>query len=204
MNRENEYEKALRLMQENQGKKLLLQSCCAPCSSACLELLHDFFDVTVYYYNPNIEAESEYLKRKEEQIRLLRETGWAKILDCDHDAAAFAALSRGLEHCPERGERCYRCYELRLRKTALAAKENGFDFFSTTLSVSPYKVSAWLNEIGYRLEEETGVRFLPSDFKKKGGYHRSIELSEKYGLYRQDFCGCRFSAEEAAKRRNSF
>lgn len=200
MNRENEYEKALKIMQENKGATLLLQSCCAPCSSACLERLSSSLDVTVLYYNPNIEEE-EYYKRKAEQIRLLEKTGWAKFLDCDHDGEAFTAISHGLEDCPERGARCYRCYELRLRRTALTAKENGYDFFSTTLSVSPYKVSVWINEIGYRLQEELGVRFLPSDFKKQGGYQRSVELSAQYGLYRQDFCGCPFSKAEAERRR---
>ena len=194
---ENQYEKALRIMQSVPADtKLLLHSCCAPCSSSCLELLHKYFCVTVFYYNPNINDEGEYLKRKSEQIRFLKETGWANILDCDHDAAAFQNIATGLETCPERGERCYKCYEIRLKKTAFAAKENGFDYFTTTLSVSPYKVSRWINEIGYALEKEIGVKFLPSDFKKRGGYLRSVQLSETYGLYRQNFCGCRFSQKE--------
>lgn len=201
MQNENQYEKALKIMRElPAGNSLLLHSCCAPCSSACLELLSRYFHVTVFYYNPNIEEESEYQKRKAEQIRFLRETGWADFLDCDHEAKKFAALSAGLENCPERGERCYKCYELRLDKTAQAAKEKGFDFFTTTLSVSPYKVSRWINEIGYRLSEKYGVKFLPSDFKKKGGYLRSVELSAQYNLYRQNFCGCRFSQRERAER----
>lgn len=201
MQNENQYEKALKIMRElPAGNSLLLHSCCAPCSSACLELLSRYFHVTVFYYNPNIEEESEYRKRKAEQMRLLEETGWADFLDCDHEAEKFAALSAGLENCPERGERCYKCYELRLDKTAQAAKEKGFDFFTTTLSVSPYKVSRWINEIGYRLSEKYGVKFLPSDFKKKGGYLRSVELSAQYNLYRQNFCGCRFSQRERAER----
>lgn len=175
------------------GTRLLLHSCCAPCSSACLERLKDKFDVTVLYYNPNIDDESEYEKRKAEQIRFLRETGWAKILDCDHDKAAFEIIALGLENEPERGKRCYLCYELRLRKTAEIAAKEGFEWFCTTLSLSPYKNAEWLNEIGARVGEEYGVKFLPSDFKKKGGYHRSIELSSEHGLYRQDFCGCKYS-----------
>ncbi|MBQ8322917.1 MAG: epoxyqueuosine reductase QueH [Clostridia bacterium] len=175
------------------GAKLLLHSCCAPCSSACLERLKDTFDITVLYYNPNIDEETEYEKRKAEQIRFLKETGWAKILDCDHDKQAFEAMAHGLESEPERGARCYKCYALRLEKTAQTAKENGFEWFCTTLSLSPHKNAEWLNELGEKAGEKYGVRFLPSDFKKKGGYPRSIELSKKYGLYRQDFCGCRFS-----------
>jgi hypothetical protein len=201
MNEQNEFEKALRIMEAvPRGTTLLLHSCCAPCSSACLELLHNYFDVTVFYYNPNIEDEEEYAKRKAEQIRLLKTTGWGYVLDCDHESEKFAALSAGLEDCPERGERCFRCYELRLRKTAQTAKENGFDYFTTTLSVSPYKVSREINRIGYALEQELNVKFLPSDFKKRGGYLRSVELSKEFGLYRQDFCGCRFSKQAREKK----
>ena len=175
------------------GTKLLLHSCCAPCSSACLERLKDFFSVTVLYYNPNIDDKEEYEKRKAEQIRFLKETGWAEFLDCDHDAEAFEKMALGMENEPERGARCYRCYGLRLEKTAELAKENGFAYFATTLTLSPYKNAEWLNEIGEKLGGRYEVNYLYTDFKKKGGYHRSIELSEEYGLYRQDFCGCRFS-----------
>lgn len=177
-------------------RSLLLHSCCAPCSSACLELLHRYFSVTVFYYNPNIDDAGEYEKRKAEQIRFLRQTGWADFLDCDHCAEDFVPVYSGYESCPERGERCRRCYAFRMRRTAETAKGRGFDYFSTTLSLSPYKVSRWVNEIGYALENELSIPFLPSDFKKRGGYARSIELSEEYGLYRQDFCGCRFSRAE--------
>ncbi len=177
----------------DRGSKLLIHSCCAPCSSACLERLKDAFEITVLYYNPNIDDEEEYFKRKAEQIRFLKETGWAKILDCEHDKSAFEEMSKGKENEPERGKRCYSCYELRLRKTAELAKEHGYEYFCTTLSLSPYKNAEWLNEIGGRLAEEYGVKYLYSDFKKKGGYHRSIELSNEYGLYRQDFCGCKYS-----------
>ena len=147
----------------------------------------------VLYYNPNIDEEGEYAKRKAEQIRFLKETGWADFLDCDHDAAAFIQMAKGLENEPERGKRCYACYDLRLEKTAQIAKENGFLWFGTTLSLSPYKNAVWLNEIGEKIGGRYELNYLLSDFKKQGGYHRSIALSKEYGLYRQDFCGCKFS-----------
>lgn len=185
------------LMQEQikkieKGAKLLLHSCCAPCSSTCLERLKEHFQVTVLYYNPNIDEE-EYEKRKAEQIRFLKETGWADFLDCDHDSESFEKMAKGLEEEPERGKRCYRCYALRLEKTAQVAKENGFEYFATTLTLSPYKNADWLNEIGEELGGRYALNYLYTDFKKKGGYYRSTELSREYGLYRQDFCGCRFS-----------
>ena len=173
--------------------KLLLHSCCAPCSSACLERIAQHFQVTVLYYNPNIDDEGEYEKRKEEQIRFLEETGLADVLDCAHEKERFEEMAKGLEEEPERGKRCYLCYELRLKKTAEVAKERGYDYFCTTLTLSPHKNAEWLNEIGYRLEAEVGIKYLPSDFKKRGGYLRSLELSEEYGLYRQSFCGCKYS-----------
>lgn len=182
------------------GKKLLLHSCCAPCSSACLERVKDVFFVTVFYYNPNIDDVAEYEKRKAEQIRFLRETGWADFLDCDHDAAAFAAVAKGREHCEEGGARCYECYKLRLFKTAETAKREGYDYFTTTLSVSPYKRAEWLNSLGYAAQGEYGVSYLPADFKKRGGYLRSIRLSEEHGLYRQDYCGCIYSQRERSLR----
>lgn len=175
------------------GTPLLLHSCCAPCSTACLERLKDVFDITVLYYNPNVDEREEYEKRKAEQIRLLAQTGWAKFLDCDHDAAAFAQMAQGLENEPERGKRCYACYALRLEKTALLAKENGFSWFATTLTLSPYKNAEWLNEIGEKVGGRYGLNYLFTDFKKQGGYYRSVELSKQYGLYRQDFCGCKYS-----------
>ncbi len=178
------------------GTPLLLHSCCAPCSSACLERLHDFFSVRVFYYNPNIDEKEEYEKRKAEQIRLLSETGWAEVVDCDHDAIAFAEMARGLENEPERGARCYRCYKLRLEKTAQKAKELGIGYFATTLTLSPLKNVEWLNQIGEEVGSRYGVKYLCSDFKKQGGYLRSIELSKEYGLYRQDFCGCKYSRRE--------
>ena len=180
-----------------QGKPaLLLHSCCAPCSSTCLERLKEHFQITVFYYNPNIDEEEEYEKRKAEQIRFLQETGWADILDCDHDAKAFLEMAKDLEQEPERGKRCYLCYQLRLQKTAETAKEKGFAYFATTLTLSPYKNAEWLNEIGEKEGGRYGVNYLFTDFKKKGGYHRSVELSSQYNLYRQDFCGCKFSKRE--------
>ena len=184
------------------GTPLLLHSCCAPCSSACLERLKDYFDVTVFYYNPNIDEREEYEKRKAEQIRFITETGWAKILDCDHDASAFAKIAEGLENEPERGARCYRCYALRLEKTAQTAKENGFLWFATTLTLSPLKNTEWLNELGQKLGGRYALKYLFSDFKKKGGYYRSLELSKEYGLYRQDFCGCKYSKAEREKQKD--
>lgn len=183
------------------GTPLLLHSCCAPCSSACIEALKEHFRVTVFYYNPNIDEDKEYEKRKAEQIRFLQTTGWADFLDCEYDKNAFEAIAAGMESEPELGKRCYLCYGLRLDRTARAAAENGFEWFCTTLSLSPYKNADWLNELGNMAAEKYGVRFLTSDFKKKGGYYRSLELSEEYGLYRQNFCGCRFSKAEAEKRR---
>ncbi len=175
------------------GTPLLLHSCCAPCSSACLERLKDKFKITILYYNPNIDEDEEYQKRKAEQIRFLKQTGWAEILDCDHDKEAFEKIALGLESEKERGKRCYACYLLRLEKTAQVAKANGFKWFCTTLSLSPYKNADWLNEIGEKVGGRYEVNYLISDFKKKGGYPRSIQLSNEYALYRQDFCGCKYS-----------
>ncbi len=185
-----------KIMQEqivaSEGSTLLLHSCCAPCSSTCLERLRAHFKITVLYYNPNIDDIAEYEKRKAEQIRFLQETGWADFIDCDHDGEAFERIAKGLEQEPERGKRCYACYALRLNETAERAAGK-FDYFATTLTLSPYKNAEWLNEIGERAGNKYGVKYLFSDFKKGGGYYRSTELSKEYGLYRQDFCGCRFS-----------
>ena len=149
------------------GTKLLLHSCCAPCSSACLERLKDVFHVTVLYYNPNIDDDNEYEKRKAEQIRFLKETGWADFIDCDHDKLAFESIANGLEGEPERGKRCYLCYAIRLEKTAEIAKSNGIDWFCTTLTLSPHKNADWLNELGEKAGGKHGVNYLVSDFKKQ-------------------------------------
>ena len=175
---------------------LLLHSCCAPCSSYVLNYLSDYFKITVLYYNPNISPIEEYEKRKQEQIRLINEMPFkneVSILDCDYDNDKFEALARGLEEEKEGGPRCFKCYNLRLEKTALLAKENNFDYFGTTLTVSPYKNSQKLNEIGATLEEKYNIPYLYSDFKKKEGYKKSIEFSKEYKLYRQNYCGCKYS-----------
>ena len=175
-------------------KKLLLQCCCGPCSSYVLEYLTKHFDVTVLYYNPNIQPEEEYEKR----LIWMRKTAskypeTVSFLECAYDGEVFAAAVRGLESEPEGGARCVRCFGLRLRETARLAKEGSFDYFCTTLTVSPHKDEKKINEIGFTLENEFGVKWLPSDFKKREGYKRSIELSKEYGLYRQSYCGCLFS-----------
>lgn len=179
----------LKSAQENAGKRVLLHCCCAPCSSACLERLKEYFKVTVLFYNPNID-EPEYSKRKEELKRFIFQTGWADFIDCDGEQSEFYSAVKGLESCPEGGERCLKCFELRLKKTAELAKEHNFDFFTTTLTVSPLKNATAINETGERLG---GEKWLYSDFKKRGGYLRSCNLSKEYSLYRQNYCGCIFS-----------
>lgn len=171
---------------------LLMHACCAPCSSACLERIKDFFDITVYYYNPNIDSVEEYNKRSAEQERLCKAFG-VKFFTEQHNPEEFYAAAKGFEDAPEGGSRCEKCFYLRLKKTAEKAKEQGFDYFTTTLTLSPLKNAELLNEIGEKVAKETGVKWLPSDFKKRGGYLRSIELSNEYGLYRQNYCGCVFS-----------
>ncbi len=205
MNYQKELEKILKqLKKDNQMPKLLLHSCCAPCSSYVMEYLTEYFEITVFYYNPNISPESEYTKRICEQQRLIDEMALkrpVRFLAGNYDSARFYEMARGLEQEREGGERCFRCYELRLGETARIAKEAGFDFFTTTLSISPLKNAAKLNEIGLRLGAEAGVPYLVSDFKKKNGYKRSIELSAQYGLYRQNFCGCVFSRPKEERTR---
>ena len=176
--------------------KLLLHSCCAPCSSAVIERLTKYFDITILYYNPNIEPYDEYLKRKEEEIRFIKEfktKNKLDMIDCDYDNDKYHEVASGLEEAPEGGERCHKCYKLRLEYTAKKAKELNYDYFGTTLTVSPYKNSQVLNKIGEDLEKEYNIKYLYSDFKKKEGYKRSIELSKDYNLYRQNYCGCIYS-----------
>ncbi len=177
-------------------KKVLLHSCCAPCSSTCIERLTSYFDITILYYNPNIEPYDEYIKRKNEEIRFIREypnINKLDIIDCDYDNEKFLDIAKGLEDEPERGKRCLKCYNLRMEYTANKAKELGYDYFATTLTLSPLKDSQVLNNIGYAISKRVGILYLPSDFKKQNGYKRSIELSKEYNLYRQNFCGCKYS-----------
>lgn len=184
------------LAERGETPKLLMHSCCAPCSSYCLSYLAEFFHITIYYYNPNISPASEYQKRVKEQQRLIRELPVkypVSFQEGRYDPERFFAMAEGLEQVPEGGERCFRCYEMRQREAAIAAKEGGFDYFTTTLSVSPHKNAQKLNEIGLRLQEEYGVRYLVSDFKKRNGYLQSIALSQEYDLYRQNYCGCVYS-----------
>ena len=182
----------------NDIPKVLMHSCCAPCSSYVIEYLSNYFYLTIFYYNPNISPREEYEKRKSEQIRLINSMDTkckVDIIDCDYDNDIYEKNIKGLEQEPERGRRCDVCFRLRLEKTALKALEMGYDYFGTTLSVSPYKNALVLNEIGLDIEKELGVKFLVSDFKKRNGYKRSIELSREYDLYRQNYCGCKYSKE---------
>lgn len=215
MNAVRNYQKELdKLLEGLCGKEaptLFLHSCCAPCSSYVLEYLRQYFRITVFYYNPNISMEEEYRKRVAEQKRLIaaynaqggvdagaagRQCFPITVVEGDYEPTAFFRIAKGLEQCPEGGGRCFACYELRLRKTAGLARAGQYDYFATTLTISPLKNAAKLNEIGERLAAEYGVAWLPSDFKKKNGYKRSIELSAEYGLYRQDYCGCVYSHRE--------
>ena len=174
--------------------RLLLHACCAPCSSYVLEYLTRYFDITVFFYNPNISPESEYIHRDTEIKRLISEMcPGVSLIEGRYDPKEFFDIAKGLENEPERGARCLKCYRLRLMETALTAKAGGFDYFTTTLTISPQKDSAVLNLIGKEISETVGVPYLFSDFKKRGGYKRSIELSAQYSLYRQNYCGCIFS-----------
>lgn len=191
--------------EEKRGRigTLLLHSCCAPCSSYVLEYLSNFFEITVFYYNPNISPIEEYEARAAEQKRLISELPTklpVKFLEGRYEPERFYHTVSGYETCREGGDRCTLCFELRLTEAAKAAKEGGFDYFTTTLSISPLKDAERLNKIGKRISEEFGVSYLFSDFKKKGGYQRSIALSSSYRLYRQNYCGCVFSKEEQRKK----
>ena len=198
MNKVN-YQKALEDIIEQQGERVprvFLHSCCAPCSSYVLEYLSRYFSITVYYFNPNISPAEEFEKRFEEEKRLISEMKTLHPVSLergDYNYSDFEKIAKGYEACPEGGERCFRCYRLRLEKTAQLAKEKGYDYFCTTLSISPLKNAQKINEIGFEIAEKHGVSWLPSDFKKKEGYKRSIELSREHNLYRQNFCGCTYS-----------
>jgi len=197
MNYNLEMEKQMENIEE--GSSLLLHACCAPCSTACLERLANYFKVTIFYYNPNITEKHEYQKRIEEikkLLTLINPKYEVKLLEGDYNPKVFLDMSKGLEMEPERGKRCYKCYELRLEETAKIATKLGFNNFCTTLTLSPHKNSDWINEIGEKLDKEYESNYLYSDFKKKEGYKRSIELSKKYDLYRQDYCGCIYSKRD--------
>ncbi len=197
MNRPNYNELCMKEAESARGKRLLMHCCCAPCSSACLERLKGYFRITVLFYNPNIE-DPEYTRRKAELVRFIHETGWADILDCDSPTTDFYSAVQGLESEPEGGKRCLKCFELRLKKTAQLAEQNGYDYFTTTLTLSPLKNAQTINEIGMHVAKETCIhtKWLLCDFKKQDGYLRSIRLSAEHSLYRQNFCGCIFSMRE--------
>ncbi len=197
MNYQRELDNLLELQNKNNIRpKLLLHSCCAPCSSYVLEYLSNYFEITIFYYNPNIYPAEEYSKRVEEQQTLIKEMplkSKVEFMEGKYQPEEFYHIVKGLEKEVEGGNRCFACYELRLREAAKVAIEHGFDYYTTTLSISPYKNAQKLNEIGEKIGNEYGVSHLPSDFKKNNGYKRSIELSREYNLYRQDYCGCIYS-----------
>lgn len=222
-NYQKELDKIIGSIDKCSPPKLMLHSCCAPCSSYVLEYLRPFFAITVFYYNPNIYPDEEYRKRVAEQKRLIADynagimnakaqkitadssdncyevstTAYPiDIIEGDYEPDEFFSAVKGLEDCPEGGERCSVCYEMRIRKTSQMALKRKCDYFATTLTISPLKNAVKINDIGERIAGECGVRWLPSDFKKKGGYQRSIELSKEYGLYRQNYCGCVYSKRE--------
>ena len=180
---------------------LLLHACCAPCSSYVLEYLSQYFSITLFFYNPNISSRQEYDLRYAELVRLVSEMGLvAEVVNGDYEPERFLEIARGLEHLPEGGERCRKCYALRLEDAARVAAASGFDYFTTTLSISPHKNAEWLNEIGEEMAQKYGCVYLNSDFKKRGGYKRSCQLSKEHGLYRQDFCGCAYSKAQRDRR----
>ena len=206
-NYQKELENILLGLGGKEPKKLFLHSCCAPCSSYVLEYLSPYFQITVFYYNPNITASPEYVKRVEEQKRLIallnKKEGHfpIEVVEGDYKPEVFLEMAKGLEDCPEGGERCFGCYRLRLEETARQAAAHEADYFTTTLTISPLKNAQKLNEIGEELAGQYGVPWLSSDFKKKEGYKRSIELSAEYELYRQDYCGCAFSKAERERQK---
>ncbi len=203
LNYQKKLEEQLSEICSQSRKSLLLHACCAPCSSYVIEYLSEFFDITLLYFNPNISPEEEYRKRFAELERLIGEMplkSSVRLMAGRYDTREFFDVVKGLEELPEGGERCFKCYRLRLEEAARTGRERGFDFFGTTLSISPHKNAEKLNLIGEELGERYGIRYLYGDFKKRNGYKRSIELSEIYGLYRQNYCGCVFSRMEAEKR----
>lgn len=194
------YDKVMQQQLKEAKGALLMHACCAPCSSACLERLKDYFKITVLFYNPNIETD-EYLKRKNELIRFINETGYASILDCDHNTAEFYDAVTGLEKEKEGGKRCEKCFKLRIEKTAEIAQREKFDYFCTTLTLSPLKDADLINETGENAAKGKSVKWLYSDFKKRDGYKRSLTLSAEHNLYRQNFCGCVFSKAQSLDKK---
>lgn len=213
MSTKENYEKRMEeIIRKNTGKgkmRLLLHACCAPCSSAILESLAEFFSISVFFYNPNIDREEEFNRRAEECRRLVDEMpGVSTCIITNYIHDAFLLVAKGLEREPERGARCTACFKLRLEETAAFASrwniehpEEKYDYYCTSLSISPLKDADILNKLGEEMGEKYGIAFLPSDFKKKGRYQRSVELSKQHGLYRQDFCGCEFSRAESIRRK---
>lgn len=206
MNKKNyyiEFEKVIRGIDLENPPSLFLHSCCGPCSTSVLELLSDYFKVTLLYYNPNIYPSDEYYKRLEEQKKVLEKVSGRfeiKFLEGRYDPTEYFDAVKGVEQLPEGSQRCFNCYELRLKEAAQVAKKLHMDYFATTLSVSPYKNAQIINEIGEKIAQEYGVKHLPNDFKKKDGYKKSVELSKSWNIYRQDYCGCPFSKREAEER----
>ena len=194
MNYNNEMYKQMDNIEE--GTKLLLHACCAPCSSAVLEKLADFFEITIYYYNPNISDKKEYHKRVNELRRFISEFNTkydVKLIEGEYEPEKYDEIVKGMEDLPEKSKRCYYCYEMRIKDTARVAEKLNYPYFTTTLSLSPHKNANWINKIGKEQEKNFETTFLYSDFKKEEGYKRSIELSKEYNLYRQDYCGCIYS-----------
>ena len=187
-------------------KNILLHSCCAPCSSYVITFLSNYFNLTILYYNPNIQPKEEYEKRKKEQIKLITSLNTKNkldYLDCDYDNEIYNELIKGYENCIEGGNRCHICFNLRLEKTALLAKKHNYDYFCSTLTVSPHKNSKLINEIASKISEKYNIKWLYSDFKKNEGFKQSIELSKKYNLYRQDYCGCIYSKISREKQEST-
>lgn len=204
MQKENYYKKMLIEIESLQGNrpKLLLHSCCGPCSTHCIQTLLPYFQLTILFYNPNITEKAEYLKRKETQLFYLKQFDNVQFLDCDYTPAEFFAIAKGREKLKEGGARCYLCYDLRLDFTAKTAKANDFAYFCSTLSVSPHKNSAWINKLGYEIAEKYGVKWLPTDFKKQNGYRASVTLAQEHNLYRQNYCGCVYSNWQLQQQEN--
>lgn len=206
INYQLQLDEIIKNLDENREYKLLLHSCCGPCSSYVLEYLSQYFNIVVFYYNPNIYPEEEYFRRLKEQEDVIKEIDSKykiELISGEFETRKFYDAIKGLENLGEGTERCFNCYSLRMREAAVLGEKINADFFTTTLSISPYKNADKINEIGSKLEEEYNIKHLPSDFKKKGGYQRSIAFSKEHNLYRQDYCGCVFSQREAEERRNS-